>query len=83
MALARTGRARGACGDDETRDCFTPHNSHGAEREPVATTRPAEQKLETTTWPAHATLALCRGGGRGRGRDAASDARLRARKSCS
>jgi hypothetical protein len=81
MALARTGQARGSCGDDETRDRFTQHSSHGAEREPFTTTRRAEQKLETTTWPAHATLALCRGGGRGR--DAASDARLRARKSCS
>jgi len=77
MALARTGRARDACGDDETRDCFTPHNSHGAERGPVATTRLAGQKLETTTRQAHATLALRRG------RDVASDARMCARTSCS
>ena len=75
MALARTGQARGSCGDDETRDRFTQHSSHGAERELFTRTRPAEQKLETPTWPAHTTLALRRGG------DVASDARLRARKS--
>ena len=77
MALARTGQARGSCGDDETRDRFTQHSSHGAESEPFTTTRRAEQKLETTTWPARATLALHRGGG------VASDARLPARKSWS
>jgi len=77
MALARTGQARDACGDDETRHRCTQHSSHGAEREPVTTTRPAEQKLETPTWEVGATLALRRGG------DAASDARLCASKSCS
>lgn len=77
MALARTGRARGACGVDETRDRCAQQSSHGTEREPVTTTRPVEQKLETPPWEVGARLALRRG------RDVASDARLPARKSCS